>query len=66
VERAVGVVEKMRAIPADTFRYTKGQFRQEVNDRLDRSAEPVTLELWTKAATDGRIQAFMERTVGSR
>jgi len=65
-ERARSVVEKLAAIPADTFRYTKAQFRREVNERLDGIDEPVTEELWAKAAADGRIQAFMDRTVGSR
>ncbi|NRQ35060.1 enoyl-CoA hydratase/isomerase family protein [Nonomuraea sp. NN258] len=53
-------------IPADTFRHTKAQLRHETNDRLDRLArdtEPATAELWTTAASDGRIQAFMNRMI---
>jgi enoyl-CoA hydratase len=51
-------------IPADTFRCTKAQLRQEMNERLDRVTERATVELWTTAATDGRIRAFMDRSVG--
>ncbi|MEU4766394.1 enoyl-CoA hydratase/isomerase family protein [Actinosynnema sp. NPDC023794] len=53
-------------VPADTFRHTKAQVRDEVNARLDRATDAATLELWTTAATDGRIVAFLNRTVGSR
>ncbi|GAA4613619.1 enoyl-CoA hydratase/isomerase family protein [Actinoallomurus liliacearum] len=67
VDEAVAVAGRTATdIPADTFRYTKAQLRQEVNERLDRVAEPTTVELWTRAATDGRIRAFLDRTVGSR
>ncbi|MBN6054872.1 enoyl-CoA hydratase/isomerase family protein, partial [Nonomuraea sp. RK-328] len=67
VERAVAVAGRMAAdVPAEVFRYTKGQLRAEVNERLDRVAEPGLVELWTRAAVDGRIRAFMERTVGLR
>lgn len=55
-----------RDIPADVFRHTKAQVRHEVNERLDRATDAATLELWTTAATDGRIQAFLDRTVGGR
>ncbi|WP_433472432.1 enoyl-CoA hydratase/isomerase family protein [Spirillospora sp. CA-142024] len=66
LDRALAVAGRMAAdIPADTFRHTKAQVRQEANERLDRIAEPATVELWTTAATDGRIRAFMERTMGS-
>jgi enoyl-CoA hydratase len=67
LDRAVDVAGTMAArIPADTFRHTKAQFRREVHARLDADDETATLELWTTAAADGRIQAFMDRTVGSR
>ncbi|MCO5992247.1 enoyl-CoA hydratase/isomerase family protein [Actinoallomurus rhizosphaericola] len=67
VDRALAVADRMATdVPADTFRYTKAQFRQEANERLDRVAEPATVELWTTAAADGRIRAFMDRTMGSR
>ncbi|MFC4121660.1 hypothetical protein [Nonomuraea zeae] len=36
-----------------------------MNERLERVAEPATAHLWTTAATDGRIRAFMDRTMGS-
>jgi enoyl-CoA hydratase len=66
VGRSVEVVEGLACIAADTFRYTKAQLRREANGRLDAIDEPMTEELWVRAATDGRIQAFMERTVGRR
>lgn len=53
-------------IPSDTFRHTKTQLRREIHARLDGTDEPATVELWTTAATDGRIRAFMDRTMGSR
>lgn len=66
LDQAAAVAGRMAdEIPADTFRYTKAQLRREVNERLDRTAEPATVELWTTAATDGRIRDFMSRTVGS-
>ncbi|TMR89841.1 enoyl-CoA hydratase/isomerase family protein [Nonomuraea basaltis] len=66
LDHAMAVAGRMATdIPADTFRCTKTQLRQEVNERLDRVTEPATVELWTTAATDGRIRAFMDRTVGS-
>ncbi|MFD0688739.1 enoyl-CoA hydratase/isomerase family protein [Actinomadura fibrosa] len=67
LERAVAVADRLATgIPPDTFRYTKAQFRRELNERLDRVTEPTTVELWTTAAADGRIQAFMDRTMGTR
>ncbi|WP_431896551.1 enoyl-CoA hydratase/isomerase family protein [Nonomuraea sp. bgisy101] len=66
LDQAVAVARRMATdIAADAFRYTKAQLRHEVNERLDRVAEPETVRLWTTAATDGRIRAFMDRTVGS-
>jgi enoyl-CoA hydratase len=66
LDHAMAVAGRLAAdIPPDTFRYTKAQLRRGVNERLDGIAEPTTVELWTTAATDGRIRAFMERTVGS-
>lgn len=66
LDRAVAVAGRMATgIPADTFRHTKAQFRHEANERLDRVIETATADLWTTAAADGRIRAFMERTVGS-
>jgi enoyl-CoA hydratase len=70
LERAVAVAGGLAAaIPADAFRHTKAQLRQEVNERLagvtEAAAEAATEELWTRAAADGRIRAFMERTVRS-
>ncbi|WP_327586419.1 enoyl-CoA hydratase/isomerase family protein [Nonomuraea sp. NBC_00507] len=65
LDHAMAVAGRMATdIPADTFRCTKAQLRQEVNERLDRVTERATVELWTTAATDGRIRAFMNRTVG--
>jgi enoyl-CoA hydratase/carnithine racemase len=67
LDQAVAVAVRMATgIPADAFRHTKAQLRHEVNERLDRIAEPDTVELWTTAATDGRIRAFMDRTTGGR
>jgi enoyl-CoA hydratase len=67
LNQAVAVAGTMTTvIPADTFRYTKAQLRQEVNERLDRLAEPAVVELWTTAVADGRIRAFMDQTVGPR
>lgn len=51
-------------VPADTFRHTKAQLHREIDERLDRATDVAVVELWTKAATDGRIQAFLDRTVG--
>ncbi|MBO2445527.1 enoyl-CoA hydratase/isomerase family protein [Actinomadura barringtoniae] len=65
-ERALSAVGKLAAIPADTFRHTKAQFRREANARIDAIDEPMVEELWARAATDGRIQAFMDRTVSPR
>lgn len=67
LDRAMAVADRMATdIPADTFRYTKAQVRQEANERLDQASESATEELWIRAATDGRIRAFMDRTMGSR
>ncbi|WP_309113059.1 enoyl-CoA hydratase/isomerase family protein [Saccharothrix sp.] len=64
-ERAVAQAgEWADRIPADAFRHTKAQLRSEVNARLDRLSDAATVDLWTKAATDGRIRNFMDRTVG--
>ncbi|MFI6515714.1 enoyl-CoA hydratase/isomerase family protein [Spirillospora sp. NPDC050679] len=67
LKHAMTAADRMATdIPSDAFRHTKAQLRQEANERLDRLTESATVELWTKAATDGRIQAYMDRTVGSR
>ncbi|TVT56322.1 enoyl-CoA hydratase/isomerase family protein [Amycolatopsis rhizosphaerae] len=66
LDRAVAVAEELAtAFPADTFRYTKAQVRREVHERLDGLTESELGALWTAAATDGRIQAFLDRTIGS-
>jgi enoyl-CoA hydratase len=68
--RAVSVADHLStAIPADTFWHTKRQFRGEVSKRIDAQSgagEPATLNLWQAAAADGRIRAFMDRTLHSR
>jgi enoyl-CoA hydratase len=68
--RARSVADRLStAIPADTFRHTKKQWHAEVTKRIDALAdvsETTTLELWKTRAADGRIQAFMDRTVRSR
>jgi enoyl-CoA hydratase len=65
LDRAVATADRMAAgIPADAFRYTKAQFRQEITERLDRVTEATTVELWATAASDGRIEAFMNQAVG--
>jgi len=68
--RATAVADRLAAsIPADTFRFTKRQFHGEIDERLDAcaaSGEPDMVNLWKAGAADGRIQAFMDRTVGSR
>ncbi|XVV00543.1 enoyl-CoA hydratase/isomerase family protein [Actinosynnema sp. CA-248983] len=64
-DRAVAVAhEWVDRIPADAFRHTKAQLRAELNARLDRLSDAAAVDLWTKAATDGRIQDFLDRTVG--
>ncbi|MFI0451355.1 enoyl-CoA hydratase/isomerase family protein [Actinomadura sp. 6N118] len=65
LERALAVADRLAsAIPADAFRHTKRQLHGDATERLD--AEATTARLWQTAATDGRIRAFMDRTVGSR
>jgi len=54
------------AIPADTFRHTKTQLHQEANRRIADGDDTATLHLWQTAASDGRIRAFMDRTVHAR
>ncbi|URM92939.1 enoyl-CoA hydratase/isomerase family protein [Actinomadura madurae] len=67
LDDAKAVAARLAAgIPSDTFRHTKTQLRHEIHARLDGTDEPATVELWTTAATDGRIRAFMDRTMGSR
>ena len=70
LDRARSVAGRLsNAIPADTFRHTKEQFRGEVNRRIDALAEigdVTTLDLWKARAADGHIEAFMGRTVRSR
>ncbi|MFG3437097.1 enoyl-CoA hydratase/isomerase family protein [Nonomuraea sp. NPDC047897] len=68
LDHAMAVASRMATdIPTDAFRYTKTQLRQEVNERLDRlTDEPAIVDLWTTAAVDGRIRAFMDRTVTRR
>ncbi|NUU23878.1 MAG: enoyl-CoA hydratase/isomerase family protein, partial [Streptomycetaceae bacterium] len=66
LDHALAAADRLSAnIPADTFRYTKAQLRHEANERIDRSAEVGLADLWTTAATDGRIHTFMNRTVRS-
>ena len=65
LERAVAVADTLAVIRADAFRHTKAQVREEVNARLDHASDAATVHLWTVAATDGRIRAFMDRTVGA-
>lgn len=65
-ERAVAVADEWaRRIPADAFRHTKAQLRTELNARVDRLTDAATVDLWTTAATDGRIRDFLDRTVGA-
>ncbi|KAB2350174.1 enoyl-CoA hydratase/isomerase family protein [Actinomadura rudentiformis] len=65
LERALVVADRLAtAIPADVFRHTKRQLHGDASQRLD--ADAMTSRLWQKAAADGRIRAFMDRTVGSR
>ncbi|MEU5884034.1 enoyl-CoA hydratase/isomerase family protein [Spirillospora sp. NPDC047279] len=64
LDRATVAAERLAAIPADTFRHTKRQLHGDAAVRRD--AEPATLALWQTGAADGRIRAFMERTVTSR
>jgi enoyl-CoA hydratase len=70
IGRAMAVAGRLsESIPADTFRYTKRQFRGEIDSRLDahaESGEPAMVNLWKTGAADGRIQAFMDRAVRSR
>jgi enoyl-CoA hydratase len=70
LDRARSVAGRLStAIPGDTFRHTKKQFHDEVNRRIDALAEfsePATLNLWKARATDGHIEAFMDRAVRSR
>jgi enoyl-CoA hydratase len=66
LDQAVATATRMATgIPADTFRHTKRQLRQQVNDRLDHAGEATTTRLWATAATDGRIQTYLERTIGT-
>ncbi|RJL30161.1 enoyl-CoA hydratase/isomerase family protein [Bailinhaonella thermotolerans] len=66
LDRAVTAAAGLAAaIPPDTFRHAKAQLRREIDDRLDGLAEPAVAHLWTTAAADGRIRAFMDRTIGS-
>ncbi len=68
LDRALAAAGRLStAVPADTFRHTKAQLHGQVNQRLAAdSGEAATLQLWQRAATDGRIQSFMDRTVGPR
>ncbi|MFG2005082.1 enoyl-CoA hydratase/isomerase family protein [Spirillospora sp. NPDC048911] len=65
LDRAMSVADRLAtAIPADAFRHTKRQLHGDASVRRD--AEPTTLSLWQTAAADGRIRAFMDRTITSR
>lgn len=64
-ERAMAAADTLAGIPADAFRHTKAQVREEVTARLDQASDAATVHLWTVAATDGRIRAFLDRTVGA-
>jgi len=61
-------VEAARAaadrVPADTYRFTKQQLRQELMDRLARlrpALDPRTEELWLERVRDGWLRRYMER-----
>ncbi|GAA2588767.1 enoyl-CoA hydratase/isomerase family protein [Actinomadura fulvescens] len=65
LDRALAVAGRLAtAVPADVLRHTKRQLRGDADDR--REGEATTARLWRTAAADGRIEAFMARTVGSR
>ncbi|MFI6502715.1 enoyl-CoA hydratase/isomerase family protein [Nonomuraea typhae] len=65
LERALAVAGRLAAtIPADAFRHTKRQLHAGAAGRL--GAETETARLWRTAAADGRIRAFMDRTVAAR
>jgi enoyl-CoA hydratase len=65
LDRALAVADRLAtAIPADVFAHTKRQLHGDPSGRLN--GEQATLRLWQTAAADGRIRAFMDRTVNSR
>jgi enoyl-CoA hydratase/carnithine racemase len=62
LERAVAAADRLATVPADTFRFTKRQLRQDALDRIAarRDEDARVAELWTAGIADGRIRAYMQ------
>jgi enoyl-CoA hydratase len=68
VDRAVAEALRLAtAIPADTFRTTKRQLRQEVNERIARhraDSDGEVTRLWEERSADGWIRDYLTRATG--
>ena len=66
--RALATADRLATtVPADTYRITKRQLRDVVNERLRRlrpEYDSQTMRLWEARATDGTIRGYMERVTG--
>ncbi len=68
IDRAVAEARRLAtAIPADTFRMTKRQLRQDVADRVaghGPDGDAGVIRLWERRAADGRIRGYLAETIG--
>ncbi|GAA3231320.1 enoyl-CoA hydratase/isomerase family protein [Actinocorallia longicatena] len=69
LDTALARASVLASVSPDTFAHTKRQLRAEASARIAAAratGEPEVLALWTAAATDGRIHAYMEKAIGAR
>ena len=66
LDKALAKAVALAEIAPDVFAFTKRQVRADAQARITAAratGEPAALALWTAAATDGRLRAYMERTM---
>jgi enoyl-CoA hydratase len=70
LDAAVAIAVRLAtAIPADTYRLTKAQLQQPVEERLARlrpTYDPRTTDLWIRSVNDGRLRRYMEQVTRAR
>jgi enoyl-CoA hydratase len=70
LERAVRAARQLgTSVPPDTYRLTKQQLQQEVNERIARywpAHEPEVTRLWRARVRDGGIRSYMEQVTARR
>ena len=69
LDRAIGVAQKLAALPATTFAMTKRQMHLPVIERMQREGDKIdaaVIEIWAAPEATARIQDYVARTLKKR